>query len=492
MGEEIAPNIGREHRRAYRRKVQTCLDVFESMLVEQVVESGTHLTGLEVELNLVDDAGMPAMRNDKILDAIADSDYQTEVGRYNIELNVPPRHLNGMSGFELEKQLRASLNSAAAAAEEAGTHLVMVGILPTLSAEHIAGEWMSASPRYAALNDSIFESRGEEIELDIMGPHGEHLVTDWPDIAPESACTSAQLHLQVAPAEFSSYWNAAQAFLGPQVAVAANSPFFFEHRLWAETRIELFQQAIDTRPPELRNQGVRPRVFFGDRWITSIFDLFEENVRYFPALLPELSDEDPLAELAAGRAPHLRELRLHNGTVYRWNRPVYEVTDGAAHVRVENRALPAGPSVVDILANAFFYYGVVRALAVADRPVWSKLAFATAEENFGTCARHGLDARVYWPSVGELSVEELVLRRLLPLAEEGLRGWGVDVAVRDAYLAIIEGRVKSGHTGAWWQCEAVERLEGRGLTRSKALAAMLQLYREGMNANAPVHEWPLP
>ena len=162
--------------------------------------------------------------------------------------------------------------------------------------------------------------------IDIAGP--ERLSLQSASIAPESACTSMQLHLQVSPADFAQNWNAAQVLAGPQLALGANSPYFFGHELWAETRIELFAQATDTRPEELKTQGVRPRVWFGERWITSIFDLFEENVRYFPSLLPEMSDEDPVAELAAGRTPNLSELRLHNGTIYRWNRPVYDVVDG--------------------------------------------------------------------------------------------------------------------------------------------------------------------
>lgn len=234
----------------------------------------------------------------------------------------------------------------------------MIGILPTLMPQHLTGSWMSPSLRYQALNDSIFTARGEDILIDITGP--ERLSLHAESIAPESACTSMQLHLQVSPADFAANWNAAQVLAGPpQLAIGANSPYFFGHQLWAETRIELFAQATDTRPDELKAQGVRPRVWFGgERWITSIFDLFEENVRYFPpSLLPELSDEDPVAELAAGRTPHLSELRLHNGTVYRWNRPVYDVVNGRPHLRVENRVLPAGPTVVDMMANSAFYYG---------------------------------------------------------------------------------------------------------------------------------------
>ena len=205
------------------------------------------------------------------------------------------------------------------------------------------------------------------------------------------------------------------------MALAANSPFLLGKALWQETRIPLFQQATDTRAPELRNQGVRPRVWFGERWITSIFDLFEENVRYFSPLLPETEDEDPLAVLAAGGAPSLAELRLHNGTVWRWNRPVYDVVDAVPHLRIENRVLPAGPTVLDMMANAAFFYGAMRALTEHERPVWTQMSFRAAEENLYAGARHGMDAELYWPGVGWVPPDELVLRTLLPLAHDGLR-----------------------------------------------------------------------
>ncbi len=494
MGDEVATaTYTREHRQRYREKVQLCLDVFERMLAEQRMEDGGDQTGLEVELNLVDDDGSPAMKNMQTLEAIADSSYQTEIGRYNIELNVPPRPISGTAAHELEQELRKTLNAATDAAEEIGVHIVMVGILPTLDPEHFQGDWMSPSARYEALNDTIFTFRGEDIFIDIagVGPDGERLTTYATTIAPESACTSVQLHLQVAPRDFADYWNAAQVLVAPQVALAANSPFFFGRRLWDETRVELFHQAIDVRPQELKNQGVRPRVFFGDRWITSIFDLFEENVRYFPSLLPEITDEDPVAVLESGTAPRLQELRLHNGTVYRWNRPIYDVVDGKAHLRVENRVLPAGPTVVDILANAAFYYGAVRMLAEADRPLWTKLAFSTAKENFEAACQSGMDAHVYWPEVGDVTIDELVLRQLLPLAHEGLKKWGMADELREKYLGIIEGRAKTGRNGARWQVEKVKLLEASGMDRATALAAMLDAYRTLMHTNQPVHTWPL-
>ena len=259
----------------------------------------------------------------------------------------------------------------------------------------------------------------------------------------------------------------------------------------AETRIALFEQATDTRPEELKAQGVRPRVWFGERWITSIFDLFEENVRYFPALLPVCDQEDPQEVLQRGGIPKLQELRLHNGTIYRWNRPVYDTVRGRPHLRVENRVLPAGPTVVDILANAAFYYGLIRVLAEDERPIWSQMSFSAAEENFHAAARGGIEALIYWPGVGAAPAAELVLRRLIPIAYEGLDRWGIEPADRDRLLGIIERRCVTLRNGASWQSEMFRRLyEDRRLGRPEALRRMTLAYREHMHTNEPVHAWP--
>ncbi|MBA4085186.1 MAG: glutamate--cysteine ligase [Kytococcus sp.] len=493
MGKEVAAqSYSREERQRYREKVRQNLDVFERMLKERAFDEDVPLTGLEIELNLIDDEQQPAFVNKEVLRAIADPEYQTELAQFNIELNVAPRPLPGDAALQLEEDLRTSLNRAEGKAREAGARIIPIGILPTIRPEHFAGEWISANNRYTALNDSIFVARGEDIVLDIEGPTGEQLHTFAASIAPESACTSVQLHLQVGPGQFADHWNAAQVISAPQIALAANSPFFFGRRLHAETRIALFSQATDTRPIELKNQGVRPRVFFGERWITSIFDLFEENVRYFPALLAETSEEDPVAVLDAGGTPQLSELNLHNGTVYRWNRPIYDPGDGRPHVRVENRVLPAGPSIIDTLANAAFYYGCVRTLAAEDRPIWTRMSFPAAQANFETAARDGLGSRLYWPGLGELGADELVLRHLIPLARRGLEDWGVSDRVISRYLGVIEGRCTSGVNGAVWQTECVRRLEEGGLDRAEALAGMTGLYTEHMHRNDPVHTWPLP
>ena len=490
MGRDIpAIKISGEDRRKYREKVRRSLDVFARMLRERRFEADPSQVGLEIELNLVDSRGEPSMRNADVLAAIADPVWATELGQFNLEINVPPRRLDGDAVADLEQEIRASLNTADAKARGVGSRLVMVGILPTLAERHMHEGTLSANARYRVLNEQIFAARGEDMRIAIDG--AERLLTHAGSITPEAACTSVQLHVQVSPGTFASYWNAAQAIAGVQVALAANSPFLFGRQLWQETRITLFEQATDTRPDELKQQGVRPRVWFGERWITSVFDLFEENIRYFPALLPLCGEEDPVAVLDGGGCPQLAEMSLHNGTIYRWNRPVYAAVDGKPHLRVENRVLPAGPSVADSMANAAFYYGLLRVLAEAQRPVWSQMSFATAAENLHEAARHGIDAHLYWPGLGEVPAAELVLRRLLPLAREGLGRWGVDPAHADRLLGIIEQRCLTGRTGAAWQIATVAALTERcGGARPEALRLMTQRYIEHMHTNEPVHTWP--
>jgi gamma-glutamyl:cysteine ligase YbdK (ATP-grasp superfamily) len=491
MGQQVAAKtFSREDRQRYRRKVRANLDVFARMLSEAKFNPERRSFGMEIELNLTDDAGDPAFVNAAVLEAIANPDFQTELGQFNVEINIAPRLLEGAVFSELELDARASLNTAEERARTVGGHMMLIGILPTVGEKHLHAESFSANPRYQLLNEQIFAARGEDLEISIAGV--ERLSTYAETIAPEAACTSVQLHQQVDPEAFARHWNAAQAIAGAQVAVAANSPFFHGKELWRETRIALFEQATDTRPEELKIQGVRPRVWFGERWVTSIFDLFEENVRYFPALLPECDVEDPLEALERGDVPKLGELRLHNGTIYRWNRPIYDVVRDQPHLRVENRVLPAGPTVVDILANAAFYYGLLRVIADEERPVWTQMSFSAAEENFHAGARDGIEARLYWPGVGEVPAPELVLRRLLPMAREGLGAAGLDSADADRLLGIIERRCVSGRNGASWQSDVFHRLyDERGLERLDALRRMTRAYREHMHSNEPVHEWPV-
>jgi gamma-glutamyl:cysteine ligase YbdK (ATP-grasp superfamily) len=455
------------------------------MLREAAFDTDDPMTGLEMELNLIDDAGDPALKNAEVLEAIADPDFQTELGQFNIEINLAPAKLREGGLATFEESLRRSLNDAEEKGSRVGAHQVMIGILPTLADGHMTRDSLSSNPRYSLLSEQILNARGEDITISISGK--ERLTTTADSIVPEAACTSTQFHVQTSPDQFAAYWNAAQSIAGVQLAVSANSPYLLGKELWRETRIPLFEQATDTRSEELKAQGVRPRVWFGERWITSVFDLFEENVRYFPALLPVTDEEDPLEVLEAGGTPALHELKLHNGTIYRWNRPVYDISQGRPHLRVENRLLAAGPTVADTIANAALWFGLIRYLVESERPLWSQMSFSAAEENFHVAAQTGVDAQVYWPGIGQVRATELVLRRLLPMAHAGLESWGVPSEQRDRYLGIIEQRCQAEASGAGWFVDRVR--ERGGEDRYDALRATLLDYRDRMHSNEPVHAW---
>ncbi|MGW7433684.1 glutamate-cysteine ligase family protein [Streptomyces sp. NPDC054861] len=495
MGEKVvADGFDLSDRQRYRRKLQQCLAGLARLLAEKRFDGPRNLMGMEIELNLAGPDGMPRMVNGRVLERIASPDFQTELGMFNLEVNIAPHRLAGRVFDRLAEELRTGLGYADRKAQEVDAGVVMIGILPTLAQHDLVPENLSDVDRYALLNDQIVAARGEDFVLDIHGV--ERLSCTSTSIVPEAACTSVQLHLQVTPARFAAVWNAAQAVTAVQIAVGANSPFLFGHELWRESRPPLFQQATDTRPPELQAQGVRPRTWFGERWVDSAYDLFEENLRYFPPLLPICDEEDPLLVLDRGGVPQLRELVLHNGTVYRWNRPVYGWVDGVPHLRVENRVLPAGPTVTDVVANAAFYYGLVRSLAEESRPVWKRLAFEDAAANFDAACRHGMEAELRWPRPGRsggvaaVPAARLVLDELLPLAAAGLDAWHVEPADRDFYLGVIEERCRKRVNGASWQADTFHRALESGLGREEALSAMTRRYAELMRKGDPVHTWP--
>lgn len=495
MGEKVvAGQFDLSDRNRYRDKLRRCLTGLERLLQEKRFDRPKNLMGLEIELNLVGPDGLPRMLNAQVLERIASRDFQTELAMFNLEVNIAPHRLGGRVFDRLAEELRTSLAYADRKAGEVDAGIAMIGILPTLGRDDLVSSNLSDVDRYTLLNDQIVAARGEDFALDIDGV--EHLVCTSKSIVPEAACTSVQLHLQVTPDRFADVWNAAQAASAAQIAVGANSPFLFGRELWRESRPPLFQQSTDTRPPELQAQGVRPRTWFGERWVSSAYDLFEENLRYFPALLPICDEEDPLDVLAEGGVPKLAELVLHNGTIYRWNRPVYDIADGVPHLRVENRVLPAGPTVTDVVANAVFYYGLVRALAEEPRPVWTRLPFEAAAANFEAACRHGIDARFTWPRRGrhsgaaEVDAVTLVRDELLPLAEAGLTAWGVERADRDLYLGVIEERCRRRTNGAQWQAATFHRALEKGMDREAALAATTRRYCELMQLGEPVHTWP--
>jgi len=480
-----------EHkRREFMHAMLADLRALDRMLREGRFDTGPRRIGAEQEMFLIDRQWAPARASLQMLEKLRDPHYTTELGQFQLEANADPQLFTGDGLSRMERQIDELVGKARAAAAELGLAPVLMGILPTLRKSDLGLDGMVPSPRYRALNKAIADMRGGGgFQFSINGT--DELIVRHDSVMLEACNASFQVHLQVSPAEFARMYNIAQLLAAPMVAIAANSPLLFGRRLWAETRVPLFEQVADTRTEELKNQAVRQRVWFGERWITSIFDLFEENVRYFPALLPVCDPEDPDDVVAAGGVPRLPELRLHNGTVYRWNRPVYDVRDGVPHLRVENRVLSSGPTVVDMLANAAFYFGLTRVFAEADRPVWSQLPYGAAELNFYLGCREGLGATLFWPRNGEMRAGDLVLERLLPAAYEGLDRFRVEPAVRDRLLGIIEQRCLTGRNGAVWQTETVAALEEKGRDRMAALREMVTRYVDLMHTNEPVHTWPM-
>lgn len=491
MGDRVEASalvVGREHE--VQQRLQRCVAALQHMVDNGWFVAHEDTIGMEVEFDLVDPLGRPRLVNDAVLTRLDRVDMQHELGQFNVELNLAPRRLKGRVLHDSERDLADVLDGCRARIERLGTRLVAVGMLPTVSAEQLTVERISRHPRYELLSSRMHAARHRPFLVRIIdGCEPVEFTTD--SVAPDAATTSLQLHLRVPPDRFAAYYNAAQMIAGAQVAVAVNSPYLLGRQAWQETRITLLEQLFDSRSRREVRAGAPARVRLGDRWVNDPVELFDDLVRRFPPLFPTLEAEDPDAALGAGCAPGLRELRLHNGTVWRWNRPVYDVQAGRPQLRIENRVLPSGPTAVDMVANAALYYGLVRAIVDSDAAPWKQMPFATAERNLHRAARQGLAARLCWRGIDH-PVDRLAREVLLPAAAAGLDAWGVDAEDRDRYLGVIEARVRCGRTGAAWQTEVVRYLEDHGMERIAALHEMTRRYAENAHTGTPVHEWPVP
>jgi hypothetical protein len=414
---------------------------------------------------------------------------QLECDRFNVELATTPQPLAGRPFTALGRELEAVLRVLRDGAARRGARLAAIGILPTLREEDLSPSALTATPRFRALSAGLRRLRQAPFEVAIRGEEELRFTCD--DVTLEGATTSWQIHLRVAPADFARTYNACQIATAPVLAAAVNSPTFLGRCLWDETRIALFRQAVDDRPDAAPDDWRPSRVSFGHGWVReSAIELFGENVAMHAPLVASVGPEDPAAVVAAGGIPTLRELRLHNGTVWHWNRPVYDPGAGG-HLRIEMRALPAGPTVVDMLANAAFLLGLTHALTTDADHMVTALTFGQARRNFYAAAQQGLDAELLWPS-DPPSPRVVPVRRLiaslLPAAREGLRAQGVAADEADRLLAVIGARVESGQTGAAWQRRVLARLEERH-DRHRALAAMLERYLALAETGAPVDAW---
>lgn len=489
MGEQDVRELDAERLREFTRKLLADLRALELLLDHGFVETGVRRIGVEQELFLVDRRWRPAPVAMELIERIGDGHFTTELARFNLEFNSDPLVFAGDCLSRLERQMDELLGKARVAADELGIELVMVGILPTLEKSDLTLANMTPKPRYFALNDAMRRLRGSDYEFHIKGL--DELIVSHDSVMVEACNTSFQTHFQVGPEEFVELYNLTLALAAPVLAVACNSPLLFGRRLWRETRIALFQQSVDHRAatPHLREQA--PRVSFGRRWLDgSVLEVFREDIARFRVLLAAEIDEDPFATIRANRIPELQALRLHNGTIYRWARPCYGILDGKAHLRIENRILPAGPSLCDEVANAAFWYGLLAGASRQYGDIRAHLDFDRVQENFLAAARLGLRARFGWLERDDVPAEELVLGELLPLAREGLRVKGIDGADADRYLGVVEERVRAGRGGAQWQLDSLAAMRGEGLAAER-LAALTAATTAEQRKGHPVHEWPL-
>ncbi len=488
MGEQnISSTVDDEQLRNFMKALLDDVVALETMLETDCFESGVRRVGAEQEMFLVDRSLRPASVVTDVLERLTDPRFATELARFNLEANLTPQVFNSSCLRRMEDELNELLGMARDAARACGANILLTGILPTLRRSDLGLDNMTPKPRYLELNRTLRRLRGGDFHVLIRGI--EDFETTHDNVMLESCNTSFQVHFQVSPQEFAKLYNLAQAITGPLLAAAVNSPVLLRHRLWHETRIALFERSVDTRQTGRGERGARPRVHFGDGWIRdSVLEIFREDIARFRILIANTFEENPREVLARGGIPQLSALRLHNGSVYRWNRACYGFDAEKAHLRIENRVLPSGPTVLDEVANAAFFFGMMANLAEEPQRIEQIMEFEAARTNFFNAARDGLQAQMTWCGSKMTSAQDLLLRELLPRAREGLRFVNVDDDDIDRYIGCLEDRVRSGQTGAQWMLSSLHTMGEQGTVdvRFRTLsAAMLHNQRSG----APVHTW---
>ena len=489
MGEHNVSADRDPHReQAFMKSLLADLAALERMIESGKIETGVRRIGAEQEMFLVDQAMRPAPVALEVLQAAADERLTTEIGKFNLEANLSPRMLAAHGLGQMEQEINELLAVARRAANDFHAKIALIGILPTIRQSDLSLDNLIPSPRYLALNQAMRQLRGGAFNVHIKGLDELQMTHD--NVMLEACCTSFQVHLQVGAEEFARLYNWSQVITAPLLAVATNSPLFVGHRLWHETRIALFQHSTDERSNTRQLRSHPPRVSFGESWIkNSVIEVFREEIARFRVLLTKQIDEDPLEILARGEMPQLAALRLHNGTVWRWNRPCYGIHDSVAHLRIEQRAMPSGPSVLDEMANAAFFYGLMTALPAEFGEVDRLMSFDHAKENFFAAARHGLKSQLSWIDGRDYPAAILALEQLLPLARAGLQQAGVDSDLNDRYLSVIENRLRREQTGAVWALRSLAALEGQGTPelRHRLLVERMIEYQQ---SELPVADWP--
>jgi CBS domain-containing protein len=465
------------------------IKALEIMTEKGMIEEGKRRIGIEQELCLVDHTWRPAPIILETLSKIDDPHFTTELAKFNLEINFDPMEFSGDCLGELEKNLKARIAQAESVLSEDDHKVILTGILPTIRHKDLTLSNMTPLDRYHALANGLSKLRGGEFEFHISGT--DELITAHESVMFESCNTSYQLHYQVSSDEFVDLYNWAQLISGPVLASSTNSPLLLGKRLWRETRIALFQQAIDIRQSNDHLRDRSPRVSFGNRWINdSIIDAFKEDIVRFEPVLSNDQKSNSLKSLEDGEIPTLSSLLVHNGTIYKWNRPCYGTYAGKPHLRIENRYLASGPTIPDQTANAAFWFGLMAGLPDSYRNLQRKIEFDDAKTNFLKAARDGLDNKFVWFGNHKVDAQELVLKEMLPIAREGLEKHKILKSDANRYLEMIEARVKSGQTGSQWMIESYNAIRKNG-TRDQALVAITAAIYNRQQKMKPIHEWDL-
>ncbi len=474
MGQEIeAAHFKPEDFLHFQKKLKQETRMLDTMLQKNAFSSQHPVAGFEIEAWIVDNVMQPAPVNDQFLQSFNNPLACEELAKFNLELNSVPLPLQGDGLRLIHKQFQQTWDQAVRHASTLDKQLLMIGTLPTLQADELNLHNMSDRNRYRALNEQILNSRGKPVHLDIIGH--EHLKLDHHDVMMEAATTSFQIHIQV-PAELAHhYYNAAIIASSIMVGACANAPFLFGHDLWSETRIPLFEQAIETGGYAGVAGGPLKRVSFGTDFAKhSIMECFSENHAHFPVLLPECKDTE-IAEFA--------HLKLHNGTIWRWNRPLIGVSDdGTPHIRIEHRTPSAGPTVIDAVANMALFYGLCKKFTddIIDNGL--PISFSQAKDNFYQAARFGLDAHIVWKNGQKHRLHWWLEHHFIDAALEGLDALHIDRKDAEDYLELIRQRVNNRQTGSQWQRKYIQK-------HGKHFKQMTQHYLQLQQTGLPVSEW---
>jgi len=475
--------------RAFTRAVLNDLQALEQMIAGGQFEENVRRIGAEQEMFLIGPSFHPSPVVTEVIEEAKDRRLTTEIGRFNLEANLTPRDFSGKCLSAMEHELNWILKKVRSAAKEFDSDVVLAGILPTIQPTDLTEENLTPHPRYHEINRVVTMLHGKNRNIQIKGL--DELQLTLQDTFIEFCNTSFQIHLQVSPSDFVDHYNWAQAISGPVLASAANSPILLNRRLWHETRLALFQHAIDTRSIVHRERNQTPRVNFGDRWVqNSIVEIMHEDAVRFRVLLTQEVNENSIETLAGGGIPQLSAWRMHNGTIWRWNRPCYGIINGQPGLRIEARYLPAGPSVADEMANAALFLGLMNSLPDEFGDVTKLMSFDAAKDNFFNAARHGLNSQMTWIDGRSRRAGRLIAEELIPLARKGLAAAGIDAGDSDRSLGIIEERVSSGRTGAQWMLDSLAGMDVRAKqnVRMRSLTAAMKKNQE---TGKPAHAWPL-